>query len=207
MAQPRRVGILGGTFNPVHNAHLAMAYFAMNEFDLGQVLFIPSGKPPHKRELDIAGPEHRFNMLLHACEDERFVPSRIELDRKGYSYSVDTLRELHAQYPADTELFFIIGGDTLFDLENWKDSRQVMGMCRFIAFRRDDVGSERVQQAASRLNSAGASVLISRNIVPDISSTMIRRKAALGEPLTDYVPASVERYINQYRVYGSVYDA
>lgn len=182
-----------------------MAYFAMNEFDLGQVLFIPSGNPPHKRELDIAGAEHRYNMLLHACEDVRFVPSRIELDREGYSYSVDTLRELRAQYPADTELFFIVGGDTLYDLENWKDSRSVMGLCQFIAFRRDDIDSERVQQAASRLNSAGANVLISRNIVPDISSTIIRNKAALGEPLDDYVPASVERYINQYRVYGTAY--
>lgn len=198
---PKRLGILGGTFNPVHNAHMAMAYISMDEFSLESVMFIPTGQPPHKRDSFVASAEHRYNMLMYACEDLRLTVSRVELDRQGFTYTVDTLTSLRDRYPASTEFFFIVGADTLRDIANWKDSATVLTLTNFIAFSRgDDHGAD--QAAAERLRELGGNVYFAQREVPDISSTPIRELAAAGQPLAAYVPAGVEEYIVKYRVYG-----
>lgn len=196
---------MGGTFNPVHNAHLAMAHIAMDEFALESVVFIPTGRPPHKQDTYIAPPEHRYNMLLYACEDLRFSVSRIELDRQGYTYTVDTLAGLRSQYPELTEFFFIIGADTLHAVERWKDSRKVLGMTSFIVFSRGE-GTMKDIETAKRLKDMGGRIYFAGQAVPDISSTPIRELAKAGQPLTAYVPLGVEEYIMKYGVYEQTTD-
>lgn len=201
MLMPRRLGVLGGTFNPVHNAHMAMANIAMHEYSLESILFIPTGRPPHKRDNFVASPEHRYNMLLYACEDLRLSVSRMELDRQGFTYTVDTLTRLRDMYPPSTDFFFIVGADTLHDIINWKDSAVVLAMTSFIAFSRGGYCDEDVS-AAERLRELGGRVYFSSQGVPDISSTPIRELAAAGHSLSAYVPAGVEEYIVKHRVYG-----
>jgi nicotinate-nucleotide adenylyltransferase len=199
---PKKLGVLGGTFNPVHLGHTTMAEFALDEFGLDRLVFIPTGHPPHKQDSMIASPEHRFNMLLYACDDMRMEVSRIELERAGYSYTVDTLQQLKAGYPGDTELYFVVGGDTLKDIINWREPQRVIQLCTFIAYPRDDIGFAQTQAHAAALEAMGGRVLLSKSICPAISSTEIRERAAMGLPLTGYVPPGVEEYIRTHRVYG-----
>lgn len=199
---PRRLGIMGGTFNPVHNAHLAMAYIAMNEFALEGVMFIPTGIPPHKDRAEVASAEHRYEMLVQACDDMRFSVSRMEIEREGFTYTVDTLRELRTRYPADTELFYIVGSDTLHDIPMWRDARQVVGLCTFIVFNRKDLEKSKLEQYVKTVQDMGGSVLVSAYEIPDISSTPIRDMAVAGEPLDAYVPPAVADYIKLNKVYG-----
>jgi nicotinate-nucleotide adenylyltransferase len=115
-----RLGILGGTFNPVHIGHLVMAQDALEEFELDEILFVPCSTPAHKDAATLVAAPHRLAMLEHALEaDPRFAVSTVELDRGGVSYSIDTVRSVKGQYP-EAELFFVIGGDSLLEIHSWK---------------------------------------------------------------------------------------
>jgi nicotinate-nucleotide adenylyltransferase len=130
----KRIGISGGTFNPIHVGHLIIAEMARDMFDLDKVLFIPSGMPPHKNLGSVLSAEQRFDMVKRAVAgNPYFEESRIEIDREGYTYTVDTLKKLRELYGNDTSLYYIIGADVLNDLLTWRNAEEVFKICEFIA--------------------------------------------------------------------------
>ena len=198
-----RIGILGGTFNPIHCGHMEMARTARDEFRLQQVWLMPTRQPPHKRDTLISA-AHRMRMVEVACEGESdLVASDVELLREGTTYTVDTMRYLHQNRPAD--YFFIIGGDTVLELHTWYEFEEVMRLCKFIVFLRKGVPEEPVQREIAHLQSCyGAQFHISQHSCQQISSTQIRQMAQRGQSLTHLVPQQVEAYIRRHEVYHAV---
>jgi len=198
-----RVGILGGTFDPVHIGHLICAESAREQFDLAAVIFMPAGQSPFKLNRDVAAGEHRWAMVnLAIAGNPCFSASRLELDRSGPSYTVDTLRALKAK--TDAELFFITGADTIIDLDKWRSAREVLSLATFVAFPRPGTGVRRLRAAVAKLNSdLGGSVAIASGPRVDISSTEIRRRARAGASLRYLVPDAVAEYIVRHGLYRS----
>ena len=202
LAGRRKIGILGGTFNPVHIGHLDMAKRAMAEFTLQEIVFLPVGKPPHKQGAAVASAESRYEMLRLATEDEPgFSVSRLEIDRAGFTYTVDTLRELKLLYP-DDDFYFIIGADTLFELESWKECETVMRLCRFIVFGRRGFKPSAVCEKGKELTRRyGVQILYSRHSCMEVSSTQIRCRAQAGQSIAGMTTKKVEDYIRRNGVY------
>jgi nicotinate-nucleotide adenylyltransferase len=199
-----RIGILGGTFNPPHIGHLIMAQDALELFALQKVLFVPASTPPHKRSPNLLPAEHRLAMLDHALQDDpRFQVCDDEIRRAGVSYSVETVRRLKAQYEG-AQLFFIIGGDTLPELHTWKEIGALLALCEFITVARPGFDAAGLSAATLRLPPAQAARLI-KNVcighLSEISSTDIRQRAARGQSIRYLVPAAVERYILDRKLY------
>ena len=139
----QRIGILGGTFDPIHNGHLCMGESVLNSVRLDRLLVVPSGLPPHKT--CSASAEDRWKMVVSACAcDDRLIPSRIELDRPGIIYTFDTLTEIRHQYPK-SELFYIIGADTLMQLHSWYRFSDVLSMCTFLICYRKKSSEQRIR--------------------------------------------------------------
>jgi nicotinate-nucleotide adenylyltransferase len=203
--QPKanRVGLLGGTFNPVHNGHISMAYIALYEFLLGEVVFIPLGQPPHKQDEYIAAAEHRLNMLRLATEGEsRFSVDTLELNRSGFTYTVDTLEALRRAHP-NTEYYYIIGADTLYELMTWKNFERVITLTYFICVLRPGLDDARVRAYAQIMNQKyGDRIHVAQDKGPDISSSLIRRLAADNRLASGLLPDSVAEYIRKNRVYA-----
>jgi nicotinate-nucleotide adenylyltransferase len=131
-----RIGILGGTFNPVHMGHLILAQDALEQFELSKVVFMPCACPPHKSVRDLIPAEHRAAMLEAAIEgDLRFQVSRDEIERDGISYTIDTARAMKLQYP-ESEIVFVIGSDSLMELHLWKEINALLEVCRFVTLTR-----------------------------------------------------------------------
>ena len=184
-----RVGILGGTFDPIHLGHLAAARAAMECAHLDRVLFIPTGVPPH-RPGTVAAAEQRVEMCRLAIEDEeRFEVSPIEVRRKGKSYTVDTLRELRKRYPND-ELFLILGSDAAKLLSSWHEPDEVRRLARLIVVTRPGSGSP-----------ATTSEVLCERATPDISGSALRAAIRRGEPMTDRLPEQVAEYIAKHGLY------
>ncbi len=183
------IGLLGGSFNPIHDGHLAMAEAAQKELGLDRILIVPCGDPPHK-SAELAGKLDRLRMAELGAEG-RYEVSRIEIDRPGKTYTVDTLEALRARHP-DSELVMIIGGDTLREVGTWRDAKRVFALCRFAVFAR---GGEALAEAP------GARVIRMRAVIPDISATAIRDRVHRGMSLEGLTPRTVENYIGQHRLY------
>jgi nicotinate-nucleotide adenylyltransferase len=200
----QRLGILGGTFNPVHLAHLILAQSALEMYDLARVLFIPSAQPPHKEDMLIAPAVHRAAMLQLAIEgDLRFEASDIELIRDGPSYSIDTVRALRERHP-DSDLYFIIGSDTLLELHSWHKIEELLDLCAFITFERPGTPLGAIPENALRLPAPWPRTLLdsccgSRQV--DISSSDIRHRIQEGLSVRYLVPDSVEMYIAEHNLY------
>jgi len=201
LLKQNRIGILGGTFNPVHNGHLAIANIALYEFLLGEVVFLPLGTPPHKKDEYIAPPEHRLEMVKLAIQGEpRFSVSTLEIFREGYTYTVDTL-EILARENKNAEYYYIIGADTIFELKTWKNYERVFCLANFICVLRPGQDDKRVRAYADALNETyGYKFFVAQEKGPDISSSFIREMAATRR-LNGLVPDSVARYIEMNRVY------
>jgi len=198
-----RIGLLGGTFNPVHNGHLALAQSAFEGYDLDRVIFIPCNLPPHKDASPVVSAEHRLAMLEMAIEDDiRFEISRIELKRKGPSYTIDTVSWFKEKHPG-SELFFIIGADTLPELHMWKDIGKLLQLCRFISFERP--GSENgLLPEKLRLPDPWPGKLLadlSKGLRFEVSSSELRYRIAEGFSIKYLVPQSVEMYITEHNLY------
>lgn len=194
-----RIGLMGGSFNPIHARHLAIAASALQEAKLDRIVFIPTGNPPHKHQ-DLADAEHRFEMTrLATLREPRFSATRIELDREGVIYTVDTLQLLHKQLP-DAEFFYLIGDDTLLDLPNWRTPDRVFGQCSFLVCRRaaEDV---RKNPLVPALEARGARFQFLSLPPIDISATAIRAQLARGEAPEELPPAVFE-YIRLMGLYG-----
>ncbi len=194
-----KIGIMGGTFNPVHNAHLLIASFAGEEYGLDKVIFMTGGNTPHK-ETGGASPEDRFNMVKMAVADnEYFEASDFEIKKKDYSYTVKTLEHLKTEYP-DAELYFIVGGDSLDYMEKWYECERIFSMCTVLVFERR--GFERTDEKKRSLE-AEFSCRIEKINAPiiEISSSMIRERIHMGKSVKYIIPDCVIDYIKENRLY------
>ncbi|MEN6371595.1 MAG: nicotinate-nucleotide adenylyltransferase [Armatimonadota bacterium] len=195
-----RIGIIGGTFDPIHIGHLIIAEEARYQFRLDRLIFIPAGVPPHKPNQPITDKEQRFNMTVLATEDNpAFEVSRIEIDRSGPSYAVDTLAELKKIYGNDTRLFFIIGADAILEILTWYEPEKLRCMCRFIAttrpgYRLSDVKKKLPEEYLERITFMDAPGV-------DISATDLRSRVASGRTIKYMVPKAVEDYIIDNKLY------
>ncbi len=198
-----RLGLLGGTFDPVHRGHLALARAAHDELGLDEVLFLPAGQPWRKAGQMIAANEHRLAMLRRALEGEAaFQVSRLELERPGPSYTADTLEALSDDRPED-ELFFLLGEDALMDLPNWERPPRILELARLAVARRADSSPEALEEAARRLPGLGERVVWLKMPAVAVSATEIRERVREGQPIGGLVPATVEEYIRMQGLYST----
>lgn len=197
-----RIGIMGGTFNPVHNIHLMMADEARKQFRLKRVLFMPSKNPPHKEKSGIASEEHRRRMIEHAIRSNpHFAFSGLELEREGTTYTKDTLSELRRRYP-DDKFYFILGGDSLTSMEKWREPKYIFENCHILAAARGETDSNCIGKWISHYRKKyDGKVSEIRMPESSVSSEMIRNKLAEGTSVTGYVPDCVERYIRFHGLY------
>ena len=189
-----RIGIFGGSFDPVHSAHVALAGVALLQLDLAEVRWIPAGQPSQKTR-ELADAADREAMVRLAIADEpRFVLDRCELRRRGISYTLDTVRELEAAEPG-TEWVLILGQDQYATLHTWRDWRELLGRVTLAIANRpgaDLVVNPQIAKTAAQVVSLP---------MMDISSTEVRRRVAAGESIADLVPEAVARYIDRRRLY------
>lgn len=183
------IGLLGGSFNPIHNGHLAMAEAALLEMRLDSLLIMPDGDPPHKAK-GLAGKRHRLRMAELAANG-RFAVSAMEVERSGKTYTVDTLEVMRMLNP-HAKLVLIIGADTLREITTWKNAPRVFALCEFAVFARE--GSPMAEVP-------GAVVHTLRTRIPEISSTALRARVHSGLSLEGLVPQKVESYIGRHRLY------
>lgn len=200
----KKVGILGGTFNPVHHAHLAMAQAAMDQYKLDKVLFMPSKNPPHKDKSQIVSDEHRTRMIQLAIAGiPGFSFSDFELRREGITYTSDTLSLLKEKHP-DWDIYFIIGGDSLLTFEQWHKPEKILQYGTVLATPRKGIKYSETEKLCKKLSHR-----LSGNLFPfrmkqqKISSRQIRKKIKKGEALTGLCPERVSRYIRLHGLYGS----
>lgn len=199
-----RIGILGGTFNPVHLGHLILAQDALEQFELSKVVFMPCACPPHKSTRELISAEHRAAMLEAAIEgDLRFQVSRDEIERDGISYTIDTARAMKLQHP-ESEIVFVIGSDSLKELHLWKDIDALLEVCRFVTLTRPGADYEALMQADLRLSTEWSDRLREQVRVGhtlSISSTDIRYRVAEGMSIRYLVHPAVEMYIAEHSLY------
>jgi nicotinate-nucleotide adenylyltransferase len=185
---------MGGTFDPIHNGHLVAASEVAQSFDLDEVIFVPTGRPWHKNVVTPA--EHRYLMTVVAtASNPRFTVSRVDVDREGTTYTIDTLRDLHAARP-DAELFFISGADAIQQILSWKDADELWSLAHFVA----------VSRPGHALNISGLPRQdVSLLEVPAlaISSTDCRSRVSRGFPVWYLVPDGVVQYITKHHLYRS----
>jgi len=194
-----RLGILGGTFDPIHYAHLFLAEDARVRYDLDEVLFIPNGQPAHKLPRAVADAEHRCRMVELATEPNMaFRASRIEVEREGPSYSVDTLRAFRRDYPS-AELFFITGVDAVAEIGTWREAKEVARLTTFLAAPREGAPFESLADALDP--DLGARVLPLSTPRVDISSTLLRERVRSGLPIRYLTPDPVVAYIEAHGLY------
>lgn len=208
------LGVLGGTFDPIHNGHIAAADAAERALHLDRVVLVPSRVPPHRRDPVGAGSDHRVAMAeLAARERPGWSASRIEIDREGPSYTYDTLAELREQFPG-TQIFFILGADAFAEIATWSRYPAVLDLANFVVVSRPGITLDSLRErapsafpstslgASSPEPSAKTRVILVEATTPDVSSTEIRRRIRTGESLAGLVPDSVANYIQQHRLYG-----
>ncbi|MBR3502898.1 MAG: nicotinate-nucleotide adenylyltransferase [Clostridia bacterium] len=201
-----KLGLMGGTFNPIHNGHLMCARIALEALDLDEVLFLPDGEPPHKAGDSLASGVSRLNMTALAVWGQpRFACSDMEITRAGTTYTVDTLTELKKARP-DAALYYIIGSDTLYQIVNWRRARDVARLCSLIVIPRprNQEDMDALRRQAERLKETlGFDIHLAPESGPDLSSTAIRALAAEGGATGDYTPQPVADYIAQHGLYGA----
>ena len=216
MTHPQRLGILGGTLDPVHFGHLDAAEAARHALRLDEVWFVPSYDPPHRPLEPLASPFHRFAMVsLVAADHPTYRASDLELRRGGPSYTVDTLQELHGQGWRPAQLFFIIGADAFADVASWRAYPTVLDAANFVVIARAGTAAGPVTSHAPELaaktaaagttpaNPAATWIFPVESRTRDVSSSLIRQRLGRDESIADLVPAPVERHIMAYGLYGS----
>jgi nicotinate-nucleotide adenylyltransferase len=199
-----RVGLLGGTFNPPHIGHLIAATCAWEAIGLDRVLLVPTGIPPHKEVPGgDPGPEHRVAMCrLAVAADDHLGVSRIDVDRPGVSYTVDTLAAVHAEHP-DEELTFIVGGDMAYSLPTWREPERILELATLAVAEREGLGRREISQRLDALTGGPARVEFFPMPRIDVSSSLLRERVAAGRTLRHLVPEPVEEYIAREGLYRS----
>jgi nicotinate-nucleotide adenylyltransferase len=193
----RRVGVMGGTFDPIHHGHLVAASEVLSWFDLDEVVFVPTGEPWQKQTREVSPAEDRYLMTVIAtASNPRFWVSRVDIDRKGPTYTIDTLRDLRAEMP-NAELYFITGADALADIFTWRDAEELFELAHFVGCTRPGYEMEDATLAGIPKHR----VTIVEIPALAISSTECRNRKAAGEPVWYLVPDGVVQYINKYSLY------
>jgi nicotinate-nucleotide adenylyltransferase len=196
-----RVGILGGTFDPVHAGHLALARAAREEMDLAEVLFVLAGSPWRKADRRVAAPEHRLAMLRLALKDKAaFEIATLEVEREGPSYTADTLEVLRASRPQD-QLFLVLGADALVDLPNWSRPGRILELAALVVAERVSIERSAVEEAGRRLPGLLDRAVWLEMPLVEISASDVRDRVCRGLPIGDLVPPAVEEYIREHRLY------
>jgi len=198
-----KIGLMGGTFNPIHNGHIEMALIAADVFNLNDVMLIPTGNPPHKVDENILSKHDRYELcLLSAAEYDNIFVSSIEIDREGYTYTIDTLNDLEKLYGLKDEIYFIIGGDTVFQLEKWREFKEVFKRCKFIAFGRAGMDTSTIQEKIKFLESEyGAEIGYITADIMDIASRDLRNRVKNYQSIAGLVPQKAEEYILKNNLY------
>jgi len=196
------VGILGGTFDPVHSGHLILAEVAREQLNLNEVLFIPAGQPWLKVERTITPAEHRLQMLRLALDDTPyFRTSEMEIKRSGPTYTIDTINALKKRFSAEDELFFILGQDNLMQLPQWHDAPELIQLCYLVAAPRPGVKKPDLKALEAEIPGIRQRVMLMKEPLVDISATDIRERVARGLSVRHLVPEPVNRYIKEHRLY------
>ena len=196
------IGILGGTFDPIQLAHLAVAEEVRARLDLAEIIFVPAGRPWLKANSPVAGAEHRAQMVRLAIAGKPYFKlSTVEIDRAGPSYSVDTVAELQGQLGAGDELFFILGWDSLAELPLWREPSRLIQMCRLVAVPRPGHSVPDLKKLEADIRGLSQRVILMDKPGIDISATEIRKRVARGLSIIHLVPEPVGRYIQQHRLY------
>lgn len=195
-----KIALFGGTFDPIHRGHLAVAHAAAEAFKLDRIHFVLADSPPHKQAKPVTPYKHRLAMLEMALEGEdKFVASRIEerrtKSRPEANYSIDTVRRFKQAMAKRDKLFFIIGMDSFLQLDKWKEPEALLAECEFIVVSRPGHASKAARPVFA------TKVHLLETVAVDISSTQIRDTVAQGKPLEDLVPGTVAQYIKRHRLY------
>jgi nicotinate-nucleotide adenylyltransferase len=198
----KKVGIMGGTFNPIHYGHLFLAENAYEQIGLDQILFMPSKNPPHKAKPEDITEQQRSDMISLAIMDNpHFALSTMEMEREGMTYTSDTLTILVKDHP-NTEFYFIVGADSLFMMQNWMEPQTIFSLCTVVAAGRDNVEKEKLQKHAQYLESIfKASILLLNMPTIQIASAVIRERIATNKTTRYYLPDAVNVYIAKNRLY------
>ena len=198
MTSPQRIGIMGGSFDPILNGHLVAASEVAYRFQLDQVVFVPTGQPWQKAGRDVTAAEHRYLMTMVAtASNPRFTVSRVDIDREGPTYTIDTLRDLRELFP-DAELYFITGADSLASIMSWRDWEVMLEMANFVGVTRP--GYELSKDMLPLESQTGIELIEIPAMA--ISSTDCRKRAGEGEPVWYLVPDGVVQYIAKNNLYG-----
>ena len=197
MTGPRRVGVMGGTFDPIHHGHLVAASEVQAWFDLDEVVFVPTGEPWQKFDRNVSPTEHRYLMTVVAtAANPRFTVSRVDIDRRGPTYTIDTLRDLKALMPG-AELYFITGADALAEIFTWRDVEELFELAKFVGCTRPGYTMDPATLAsipADRVTMVEIPALA-------ISSTDCRTRKRRGEPIWYLVPDGVVQYVAKHALY------
>ena len=210
-----RIGLLGGTFDPVHNGHLAIAARARQSCRLDAVVYIPAANPPHKEPRAISDMRHRRRMLELVCDAGCYVSS-LEAERLGPSYSVDTLRTLKDYFPPEAELFFILGTDSFIDLPTWKEPERLLDYANLVVVSRASHDAATIERILAlhfpayrpldtpniyRREKGGCAIILLDTEPVPVSATAIRESVRRGKSIRDQVPAAVAAYIEEQGLY------
>jgi nicotinate-nucleotide adenylyltransferase len=217
------IGLLGGTFNPIHNGHLHIAHFVNRTLQLDRIIFIPTGDPPHKPVTSLAPAHHRLEMVKRAIAPyPHFTASDHETRSEAVSYSVDTVTQFKKEFSEGTELGFIVGLDAFLDFSSWRKVNQLLTLCHFIVCSRPGVAFAQLQslsffpstppsalqsldqQDTTRLDiplPSGKTIFLLSVPPCEVSASTIREQLALGRPMNHWLPPTVESYIIQHRLY------
>ena len=194
MSVKQRIGVMGGTFDPIHNGHLVAASEVASALNLDEVIFVPTGTPWQKQQVSPA--EHRYLMTVIAtASNPQFKVSRVDVDRPGFTYTVDTLNDLADQYP-DADLFFISGADAIAQIFAWKDKDSVWDLAHFVAVSRPGHKLKLPEAPEGAISELEVPALA-------ISSTDVRGRVGEGKPIWYLVPDGVVQYISKHHLYGS----
>ncbi|MDQ6657983.1 MAG: nicotinate-nucleotide adenylyltransferase [Actinomycetota bacterium] len=190
----RRIGVMGGTFNPIHHGHLVAASEVADRFELDEVIFVPTGRPWQKGDEQVLSAEHRYLMTVIAtAANPRFTVSRVDIDRPGLTYTRDTLADLHAAEP-DAQLYFITGADALAKIMSWRDVDEILSLAHMI-------GVTRPEYPLDDGDLPDGTITLIEVPAMAISSTACRDRVRRGEPVWYLVPDGVVQYIAKYHLY------
>jgi len=199
-----RIGIFGGTFNPVHKGHEVTAVNFYDKFELDRLLIIPANIPPHKKNDESVSPRDRFEMCrlcFNKYSDKNIEVSDIEIKKDCVNYSIDTIKTICGNYPSDT-IYFLVGSDMFLYIEKWRDYKELLGMCTFVAAYRDKKSTAKLCALRNKLSGQGYKTELLENEILQISSTELRKKIQEGGfDLENYLCPEILNYIKEKKFY------
>lgn len=198
----KKIGLMGGTFDPIHSAHIEIAKRAKEQYSLDAVIFMTSGNPPHKSGKNVLDAAMRHEMVKQAiCDIDGFYASDYEVKKEGYSYSVETLKWLKGKCP-EAEIYFLLGEDSLDYIDKWYKPRELLSLCTLLVYPRLSMETLR-KTAVKKQAELGGNILIIDAPIYDISSTNLRRDISTGNDVSHIMDGRVLRYIDENKLYGS----